>query len=177
MAEPLPDESPTLETVAQSSPAEPVATTGEEKGTALDASAQSISPQTRTQTTPPPASSTKPRLPGKGPAAGRLGDYQLLGELGRGGMGVVYEAVHLQRGNRVALKTLPVLTGAGRGSTHPSCHARSMMARSSDLMPTGSSMMRSTHASSQGAGQMRPVNSGKLLVECKVSIALFQSCL
>jgi len=42
-------------------------------------------------------------------------------------------------------------------------------------MPTGSSLMRSTHASSQGAGQMRPVNSGKLFVECSVSIAWRQS--
>jgi len=45
-----------------------------------------------------------------------------------------------------------------------------MIACSTDLMPTGSSLMRSTHASSHGAGQMRPVNSGKLLVECSVSI-------
>ena len=43
----------------------------------------------------------------KVPAANRLGDYELIRELGRGGIGVVYEARHLQRGNRVALKTLP----------------------------------------------------------------------
>ncbi len=36
----------------------------------------------------------------------RLGDYQLLRQLGRGGMGVVYEAVHISGGPPVALKTL-----------------------------------------------------------------------
>jgi len=45
-------------------------------------------------------------------AATRLGDYRLIRELGRGGMGVVYEAVHVQRGNRAALKKLPRVDGA-----------------------------------------------------------------
>ena len=50
-----------------------------------------------------------------------------------------------------------------------------MIAHSICLIITGSSLMSRTQADSQGAGQIRPVNSGKLLVACSWSIAAFHS--
>lgn len=48
---------------------------------------------------PEPAPMERPTEP--------LGDFKIVREIGRGGMGIVYEAVQLSLGRRVALKVLP----------------------------------------------------------------------
>ena len=69
---------------------------------------------------------------------------------------------------------LPVLAGAISGLIQPFSQARSTIAHSMVLIVTGLSSMLSVQEASHGAGQMRPVNSGKLLVECRLREASCQ---
>src|ERR1700719_1599216 len=69
---------------------------------------------------------------------------------------------------------LQVSAAAISALTQPFSQARSTIAHSMVLMVTGLSSMLSVHEASHGAGQMRPVNSGELVVESRLRDASSQ---
>ena len=75
----------------------------------------------------------------------------------------------------ITATVFPVRCAGGSALIQPSLNPRSTMYFSIISIDTGGLTIPKTQAASQGAGHNRPVNSGKLFVECKMRNAFCHS--
>src|SRR5688572_19814578 len=82
-------------------------------------------------TAPPAPATPSPRAAGtaSGLSIGRLGDYELVEEIGRGGMGVIYRARQTSLDRWVALKLMHATPLTRRDHEHRFLHEARLVAR------------------------------------------------